>query len=274
MSTIFTLPHQPITWGAIPQDVTGNVADVPYMGIYATETTQRYIYGTRYLTWDGKVYKYSLAGAACYTLRLNYFWNSISSDVAGIDYSLLTNAQVAGDTEITLTNGTTAVAEDYLAGGLAVIVPTEATTDAYVMRRGIVGNEVAAASAECRIFLDAPLSSAVAATNYAYVMPSHYNNIRFNGDIPAIQKSFAGLAAVYAASSYKFWLQTYGPCQIAAQNSVGKTEYYREVWARYDGTVNISSGLGTNVSDQCVGFIMDNNVGANGATNIMLTISY
>lgn len=270
MSTYFPLQFRPLTWGSIPHDFTGD----NNLGQYTIETTQRYIYGTRYLTWDGRVYKYSLSGAICYTHRLNAFWNTISGDANGIDYSVLTNAQSAGDREITLTNGSTAVAEDYLAGGIIIIVPTETTTDREVMTRMVVGNDSAAASAECRMYLDIPLETAVTTSNYAYVMPSNYSNIRYS-DNTGGTRSFAGLAATaVTASGYNFWLQTYGPCNSAHQSRVGQTTWYRMIYARHDGSTDIYTQIGTNVTDQIVGFGMDNNSDANGTTNWCLTISY
>jgi hypothetical protein len=275
MSKYFQYNTGPLMNGASPKDVA--YSNAYELGVYLAETTQRFAYGTRFITWDGRVYKYSLAGAAVYTHRLNVFYNTISSDANGIDYSLLTNAQAAGDTEITLTNGTTAIAEDYLAGGLAIIVPTEGATDREVMARIVVGNDAAAAAAECTMYLESPLETAVTTSNYAYVMPSSYSNIRYEST--SGYKSFAGLAATYAAAAYKFWCQTYGVAQSAQQTTyVGKVAYYRAVYARHDGTLDtqantVESG-GTVVTDQCVGFGLDNNADQNGTTNWMMTISY
>lgn len=270
-----TLPKGPITHPGIPKDYTGN----NNLAQYTSEATQRYIYGTRYLTWDGRVYKYSLSGAACYTHRLNAFWNTISGDVNGIDYSLFTNNQSVGDTEVTLTNGTTAVAIDYLAGGIIIIVPTETVTDREVMTRVITGNEAAAAAGECKMFLDEPLETAITTSNYGYVMPSSYRNIRYSAAVNGT-RSFAGLAATaITASGLNFWLQTYGPCNLAQQTTrVGKQAYYRMGYGRHDGTIDDEDqtiqGGGTVVSNQIVGFYMDNNGDANGCTNFMLTISF
>jgi hypothetical protein len=59
---------------------------------------------------------------------------------------------------------------------------------------------------------------------------------------------------------------------------VGKTAYYRMIYGRHDGSgdtqANTVESGGTVVSDQIVGFGMDNNSDANGTTNMMLTISY
>lgn len=274
MSTNYVYPNMPIGPGGAPQDFTGNYN----LGIYTKETTQRYVYGTRFITWDGRVYKYSKSSGACYTHRLNICNNTISGDANGIDYSLLTNAQSASDREITLTNGSTAVAEDYFAGGLAVIVPTESSTDREVMSRIVIGNDAAAAAAECRMFLEFPLETAVTVANYAYVMPSSYSNIIYESTTGL--KSFMGLAATAVLlTGYNFWLQTYGICQSAQQTTyVGKTAYYRAVYARHDGTLDtqantVESG-GTVVTDQCVGFGVDNNADSNGTTNWYMTISF
>jgi len=58
MSKIFTLPHRPIYDGGSPHDYTGDNR----LGLYTEETTQRYVHGTRHITWDGRVFKYALAG--------------------------------------------------------------------------------------------------------------------------------------------------------------------------------------------------------------------
>jgi len=280
MSKNFAYPFNPITWQAGPHDFTGD----NQLGVHTKETTQRFVPGTRFITWDGKVYKYSKSSGACYTIMLNAFYNHIDSDTNGIDYSLLTNNQNAGDRVITLTNGsTTAIGEDDLAGGFAVIIPTEGTTNSQVMVRTIVGNEIAATAAECKMYLDAPLETAVTTSNYAYVMPSAYNNIKYKST--GGNQSYAGLAGTYvSASGYWFWLQTYGVCSVVCGGNayLGKADYYRALYGRHDGSVDIfpetnaaltgySSG---SVTDQCVGFVMDNTDADNGATQFMLTISF
>lgn len=277
MSTGFQYNKGPLSDGAMPRDWSLSTHE---FGVHDSETTQRFVYGTRFLTWNGTVWKYSLSGDICYTHRLNAFWNTISSDVNGIDYSVLTYNQAIGDREITLTNGSTAVAEDYLAGGIVIIVPTETTTDREVMTRTVIGNTAAiATTGECTMYLDAPLETAVTTSNYAYVMPSNYNNIRYSASVNGT-RSFAGLAGTaITAASLNFWTQTYGPCNMAYQTArVGKTAYYRKVYGRHDGSGDIETqtlqGGGTVVSDQVIGFGLDNNADANGTTNLMLTISY
>jgi len=276
MSKGFQYDFGPLDANALPLDFTTTYKH----GIRVAETTQRFVYGTRYLTWDGRAYKYSKSSGACYTHRLNAFGNTIASDANGIDYSVFTNTQAIGDTEVTLTAGSTAITEDYLAGGLLVVVPTESVTDGQVMERIITGNTSAAATTgECTMYFDEPLELAITTSNYGYVMPSSYNNILYENT--GGLKSFAGLSATYvSATGYNFWTQTYGVCQLSPQNPpLGYTAYQRGLWARHDGTVDgssTSSGTwGTSyVTDQYVGYILDNNASQNGSTNCMLTISY
>lgn len=272
MSNVFTKPFRPLDWSASPHDFTGD----NQLGVHTKETTQRFIYGTRYLTWDGKVWKYSKSVGACYTVRGIHFEATITSDTNGIDWSALTADQSAGDREITLTNGTTTtIGEDDLAGGLIVIIPSESITDSEVMLRGCIGNDAAATSAECRMFLDVPIETAVTTSEKAYVMPSQYRHTLWantNGT-----RSFAGIPGTYvSATGYNYWLQTYGVCQLTNGGTevCGKTQWYRAVYWRHDGSVDLSSTIGTNVTDQIAGFVMDNNADNNGMTNIMMTVSY
>ena len=47
----FTLPNGPLKWISSPLDKTGDYN----LGIYTDDTTQRFVYGTRFITWDGRV---------------------------------------------------------------------------------------------------------------------------------------------------------------------------------------------------------------------------
>ena len=105
-------------------------------GIFVAQNTEPYFhYGKRLITWDGKVYKYSKSEDICYTGRGNVFQNTISGDANGIDYSVLAAAAPATSTYVVMTNGSTALAKDYLAGGNIVMKPTETYTDAQLMFR-------------------------------------------------------------------------------------------------------------------------------------------
>jgi len=271
MSKNFPYNTGPLYDGGSPRDLSLATHE---FGPHLAETTQRFIYGTRFLTWDGKVYKYSKSSGRCYTGRGNVFNNCIESDADGIDYAVLTADAGIGSTYIKMTNTGTAITEDFLAGGQITLKPTETYTDAHLMFRTIIGNSSAAAtSGVCTIYLDSPLEIAMTTSNYAFAMPSPYNDISYTAS--SAGKSFAGLAATYiSASGYNFWTQTYGACWIAPHaERVGAVALKRMVFWREDGSVDAHSQIGTNVTDQLAGVVLDNNDTANGSTVILLQCS-
>ena len=265
----------PIYEQSVPIDFSGNNK----LGIHAKETTQRHAFGRRYIDNLGKVYRYGKSGGACYTGRGNVFYPAINdaTGAGGIDYAVLAAAAAAGDTVVKMTNtGSAAIAEDFLVGGQILIKPTETVTDAQVMERTVIANSYAAAtSGVCSITLSAPLETAVTTSNYAFVMPSHWTDVRY-ANVGQGGFTFAGLAATYiSASGYYFWTQVYGPCWICPQASMGGTVatygLYRTCYWRHDGSIDYHGNIGSNVTDQIAGYILDNNASANGSTVIMLT---
>ena len=56
-------PYNPIPWHGAPRDLTGD----NQLGPYTRELTQRYVCGTRFATWDAKVFRYArtLTGSTC-----------------------------------------------------------------------------------------------------------------------------------------------------------------------------------------------------------------
>jgi len=247
--------------------------------VYDVTTAKSPLYnvGDRVLLPNGKVFYHSYSGGMCYTGRGNVFYNTISSSADGIDYSVLAEAAAAGDRSVLMTNqGTAAITLDQFRNGQIVLKPTESTTDAELMFRGVVGNTADASTGHdgtVRIYLDAKLTVAMLATNYAFVMPSPYTDIRY-ADASGGGLSFAGLAAAYvsAASKY-FWTQTWGMAWIAPQSGVGAASLYRECYWRHDGSVDTHANINSNVTDQRAGFVMDNNADGNGATVICLQVN-
>lgn len=261
----------------------GTQEHTPYDFIYDVTTTINALYhvGDRVLLPNGKVFYYSYSGGRCYTGRGNKFWNTISSSEDGNDYSLLYEAAAAGSNSIVMTNqSSSAITADQFRNGQIVLKPTETYDDAELMFRGVVGNSSADASGGTdpyvTIYLDAETTVALTTSNYAFVMESPWWDIRYDSGTDGT--SFAGLAAAYvSAASRYFWTQTWGMCWIAPQSSMGGTVgtygKYRTCWWRHDGSIDYYSNIGTNVTDQIAGFIIDNNSDSNGATLINLTVT-
>ena len=235
--------------------------------------------GDRVVTPDGRVFRYAKSSGACWTGRGVTFENSISSGGAGandvgIDYSLLAANAAIGDKLVKMTNGAGhAIAEDALRGGTIVIKLLTGSNDSALQQRGIVGNTAAAKSAVCIIYLDGPLTAAVTTSSYAFCMASPYSSLKY--DASSQSKSYGGVPAVYvSAANMFFWVQTWGLIWIAPQNEVGKSTKQRDVVFKEDGSLQHKGTTdATYLNGQRAGFIVDNNNGNNGSTQIMLQIS-
>ena len=127
MSKIFTKPFRPLDYQTTPHDYTGDYN----LGIYAVETTKRYIPGTRKLTWDGRVFKYSYANGAVVP-----YHGCRASEAAALSYTVNPVAVAKGERYITATVASRT--EDDLAGGYITLY--HSTID-NTTQYGIVGNE-------------------------------------------------------------------------------------------------------------------------------------
>lgn len=193
MSKQFSKPFNPINWQGSPLDYSGD----NQLGVYATETTsQRYIFGTRYLMWDGRVFKYSMSAGAINTYRM------CGTSDNTIDAWSTAVATTAGNRWIDI--ALTGRSEDDCAGGYVMIYDSTITLSAF---RGIIGNEISGAT-NTRMYLDHPIEHTVTTSDSTEVWASPYASV-CGGDNYIC---YLGVVAtpVTAASTY-FWLQTWGP---------------------------------------------------------------
>jgi len=270
MSKIFQYPHGPLGPDATPVDFAKVAADVPYMGIYTTETTQRFVPGTRNITWDGRVFKYGMSDNTCWGGRLCFF-----GDDEVVSYAVPSATTAIGDTEIAFTAvAHTTVAKDELAG--AYVVLYSATGDTLTQFRGIVGNDQSTTGTALTIYLDAPLS--VATSSGVEIWSNPYLALAYapTGSTGALTKSAAGVPATYVAvADYFFWVQTWGPCWVApsvASFTTLTTGDSRDCFAKGDGSIAGRESHGSTVhNSQCIGFIM--NEGLSSGPMIMLQLS-
>ena len=161
MSKIFTRPFQPLDWGAMPQDFTGD----NNLGLSTNDATQRNTIGQRAMTWDGSIYKYCKA-ASTYTSYQTGVWDEGTG--AAVSYEAIGAASAAGSNEVTLTQGS--ITEDQYAGGYLLLF--HATGDGQVY--GIRGNE--ATSGTTTIFyLDRPLAVAVTTSDNIELYANPYS---------------------------------------------------------------------------------------------------
>ena len=238
MSKKFKFSTGPIGPGALPLDFTGVAYD---LNIYATETTQRFVLGTRAEFWDGRKYVYSKSAAACISGQ--------GCEHTKIGYTAITNFAVAvsvGNTSVTVPAAThAALTEDYLAGGYICIFDGSTNNTQF---RGIVGNDAAAANALFVVYLDAPLTEAVvAATSKCETYESPYIGLQ-TGTSASLPKAGVPAAKVSAANVY-FWCQIEGYTWVAPQGTVINNEGVGVMW-RHDGSLEaLATAIGGTVPD-------------------------
>lgn len=201
MSKYFTYPYAPIPWNAEPKDLSGDQADVPSLGIYAVETTKRFIPGTRKITWDGRVFKYGYANAAVVPYHACH-----AGEDAAESYTASPSTTAAGSRFVTTTLASRT--EDDLAGGYFILY--HSTID-NTTQYGIVGNDATSGSTT-KLYLDAPLAYASTITTHAHeVFENPYRELSHT---TTGSYAWMGVPMMNASSEY-FWLQTFGPCLIS-----------------------------------------------------------
>lgn len=244
----FAYPNTPLGWQAFPHDFTGD----NNLGIYAQELVQRYIHGTRYMTWDGRVFKYAKSGGV---LDNDLGVGSAEDEVqtyAAID---ATSPVAIGSTKVIVNTGThAALAKNELAGGYVVFYT------ANNQFRGLLGNDAADANVDFTIYLDAPTSVLlVAASTGVEVFYNPYSKLLATGaDGNNILTSKLGIPATkVTATLMNFWLQTWGPCWVAPQlANFQAATYLRAGYWRHDGSIDSAAATGV-TSTQYAGYFIN-----------------
>ena len=233
---------------ALPKDFTG---DYNY-GLYTSETTKRYLPGTRHVTWDGRVFRYGLSGSALRSDRGAYF-----TEDEATTYSTISVANIIGDTKlhVTAVNHAAAIAKDELLGGFALVFGDGGDEQF----RQILGNDASAIDATItNIILDGPLVKATtAATTGVELFYNPYASISGVDAGGPVDAGKCGIPArAIAASGSYFWLQTWGPCFVAPQLAAfqAATSYRAGYW-RHDGSIDTAYEADY-VSSQYAGYFM------------------
>lgn len=271
MSKHQTLPFNPIIWPAVPHDFAGD----NQLGYYTTETTQRYVWGTRGITWDGKVYRY---GRAKGTVHAGYgAVNAASIDVSDLINSNHTLTINVGDRSVLVTvaagegydNG--AIAEDELAGAMFVVGQGAAAT---TETRTVIGNEyVAAAGGTIMVYVDHPF--AIKHTTGFMELPLNaYGYLaKKNNQVASVM----GVPNVIAAAGQNLWIQTWGLCWCVpggGDADIASTADNRECVFVGDGSVNGSNIITLENGFQRAGFVTDSSEDGTGCMPmVMLQIS-
>ena len=256
MSKHQTLPFNPIIWPAVPHDFTGD----NNLGYYTTEATQRYIWGTRGMDWEGKVFKYARSKDT--TLYSGYgARNGAEADVSDIINSNTTIAIVAGDRSTLITMADAegydagALAEDELCGAHMVIGHGTAGT---AETRTVIGNTaIGASGGTSTVYVDAPWAYAHAA-GFMELPLNPYGYLIRDTSVASVM----GVPAVSTGTSdLHLWIQTWGPCWVVpggADSTPGNSADDRSVYFVGDGTVNGGTVIDAlSRGHQLAGFILD-----------------
>ena len=262
MSKHFTLPFGPLPYHSDPIDYTGDSV----LGIYAVETTQRYIYGTRMMTWDGRVYKYANAVAQVYS-----YWGAHAYENAAVSYTAVPSATPLGGRSCTVTVASRA--EDDLAGGYLVTFDNSATTTTFM--HGIVGND-ATVSTTTVVHLDSPMPVLTTTSDYNELFENPYRETKAHaaGVCPVVC-----VPANSAGAGYKYWGQTWGPAYISPTNSTIDDPTAGELQTYFTGsgtTGGLVEGAIGSSENQHAGFILNSDIATGGGIAgpfIMLQIS-
>ena len=256
---------------SLPLDLAGNS---PSRSIYAIETTQRYQYGQRLITVDGRCFKYSHSVG---TLLSGYGAANIAPQNIG---AVPPAAYTAGDLKVLVTiasgdgyAGDGVVAADELAGGYFVSGHDET---AAVQNRLIIGNTAVASGGGTTILtLDGPIANAQTTSGYNEVTLNPYRYLSKGVDFE--YNAFMCVPAVNAASTYNFWGQTWGPCFVVpggGDATPGDSANDRSMYFVGDGSVNGGTALTVENGYQLAGFIIDATAsGTSAMPLLMLQIS-
>jgi len=276
MNKQFAYPKGPIPWQAAPHDFTGDYN----LNIYTTETTQRFALGTRYETWDGRVFRYARAGSNRTTgYAMSFNSTKFAGSGASTSDAVIASATVVGgntvDYTVTAAQGYDAdgsLAKDVLCGGFIVVL---GETPAHQFRQIVANTAVVSGGGTTTITVESPWAYAEAAATTCCIWGNPYYDVR---EIAEDYISAAGVPVVNVTTGQFFWMQTWGPCRTSGHSATaGIVAGERQVWFGPNG--NFRSGdtdamKGT--SRQLAGFYIERTSASAGAGYnplVMLQIS-
>ena len=200
----------------------GPGAVVVAQGIYETSSTKLARLGERLQLGD-RVFRYAKSGAAILGGMLVQGPIKGGSDTTLQTTLPVTVAAAAGDSRIYVNALTTAQAADLYADGWASIF--DATLAGPTLFR-VKGNSALAVSGVTS-YIDLYDATPVALTTSSQIelITNPYNGCITLASATAITGMLLGVAPVYVASGYYFWLQTFGPCSVIPYAALDLDEY-------------------------------------------------
>lgn len=258
MSTNFPYPNQPLPWPSGPQDLTGD----NNLGLSTNDVTQRYVLGTRFLAWDGSVYKYCKAGATLTSYQAGVHTEGTG---AAVSYESLPGGEAAGSSHVTITQGS--ITENQYTGGYILIFHATGNGQVY----GIRSND-ATAGTITKLYLDRPLAVAVTSSDSMELYANPYSTISQANTSGGL--AFIGVPMALLTDTYYGWVKTRGPAFVSPQSTVGNAYVGEGAYWRHDGSVDVVGNSGSSpVTSQYAGYVMVGDA-ANDGPLIMLQGSF
>ena len=207
----FNWPNQPITVFGGPPDASGTDINA----IYTAEATKRFTIGTKYETWDGRVFRYAHNGGVALVQAL--MTQSAVQSAKTVSIAQTGHAKAVGQTDVTclVTTGGIAATESWtyenaLEGGwmICASVSPAVLGDTYM----IVASKMISETI-INITLDRPIKNAIGATGEVTLMTSRFS---YTIVVPVTTATAppAGVPLVPVPINYYFWAQTKGPCPM------------------------------------------------------------
>jgi len=243
--------------------------------LFSTSTDQKYWYGKRILTFDGKVYKYNHSLGTIYP---GYgAFNGAGADVSTLINSVTPAAIAIDDKQTTITIADTegyaaggVVAEDELVGAYLVLGHGAATT---TENRTVVANTAAAAGGgTITVWVDMPFKVAHDAGVACELPLNPYRYCIAASEVASVMS----VANMSVTTGYNFWGQTWGPCWCVpggADTSIGNSVNDRSAYFVGDGSVNGGTYLAASESGkayQLAGFIIDTTESGTGCMPLLM----
>jgi hypothetical protein len=185
-----------------------------YQDLWSSSATQRHQLGSRFVTSDGRVFRYCKAGASDLVVG-----NVIQAPAQDTAHQQLTPAATAiGATSIVAALGASAAAANLYAEGLAIIDTTPGLGYAYP----ISGHAAVLSSGNITLVLpkDSPVQVALTTSSRVSLQRNPYAGV-IQSPVTTLTGAVVGVA-VYPITAAQFgWIQTHGPGAVLIAGTPG-----------------------------------------------------
>jgi len=182
--------------------------------LWSSSATQEHQLGSRFVTRDGRAFRYCKAGAADLVVG-----NVIQAPAQITNHQQLTPAAAAiGDRAITVTLGATLASANQYAEGWAIIDTTPGEGYAYP----ISGHLAAAQSAAVVLNLpaDSPIQVALTTSSRVSLQRNPYAGV-IQSPVTTLTGAVVGVAVYPIVANQFGWIQTHGPAAVLVAGTPG-----------------------------------------------------